>query len=238
VTADGKPPNIVSAEYTQWLEGLPARIETFSVMNTLAFPDIIKALIVVWMVGIWCGTRRFDTYRREKSGLNFKFIFDIGVASLVCFLAMHESLKRCIFVIVWWAAILSQGPAFNALMLALGLAFSNCMVAAICITTTYTSLAVLLLMAPWRKTRSGFPTYAAFRASLRRVEKSKKEGRAGEEEEECIVCQSSDELLLRLPCWETHMVCDECLDCLHDANQSRCPATTEGYFGRQSLPFS
>lgn len=149
VTVDGIPPNMISAEYTQWLEGLPARIETFSVMNNLEFQQIIKALIMVWMVGLWLRSRRFGAYLRDKS--NMRLMFDIGVASLVCFLAMHKSLKRCILVIVCWATTLEEGPSCVVVPLAFGLAFSNCMVAAICITVAYNSTAVLVLMAPWEE---------------------------------------------------------------------------------------
>jgi hypothetical protein len=223
VIADGKLPDIDSAGHTQWLERLPERMETFSVLNTLAFQHIIKALIVIWMVGLWCQSRRsLGAYRRDQS--NMSLMLDIGVASAVYLFATIGALKCCIAVVAVWAAVLDQQLSYAAMVLAFGLAFHNCMVAGICISVAHISWAMFLLMVPWEKTGSGLPTYAAFRASLRRVDKANVQGRAVEaEEKECIICQSFDEPPRRLPCWETHTVCDECLDRLHDSMHSRCP---------------
>jgi hypothetical protein len=223
VTAEGKSHDMVSAEYTQWLERLPGRMETFSVLNNLAFQHIIKALIVVWMVGLWCRSRKSPrAYRRDKS--NLRLTLDISVATVVHLLVMMGQLNGGIAALAFWASVLDQQLCYVAMLLAFGLAYCNCVVAGICISVAYASWAVFLLMAPWKKTHSGLPTYAAFRSSLRRVEKPNKQGCAvEEEEEECIVCRSSDELPRRLPCWETHTVCDECLDRLRDSMHSQFP---------------
>jgi hypothetical protein len=92
----GEPPN--SLEFSQWLGSLPSRIETVSVLNTIAFGYIVKALVALWVVGSWCRFRRgLATYQQGEARL----MLDAGVALAVYLLARNEMLKTCIAVVAY-----------------------------------------------------------------------------------------------------------------------------------------
>ena len=221
----GEPPN--SLEFSQWLESLPSRIETVSLLNTMAFQHIMKVLVALWMVGLWCRLRKVSSRGRAYGGsiimARERFLLDAGLVFALCCLANNGKLKSCVAVIIYWAIMCGGWSDALTMLVVFSLACNNCIVTGICLSVAYTSWAVVRLIAPWKNQHSGLPSYEVFRASLRPVKKSKKQGRAGKEEEECIICWSSDELPLRLPCRRAHMICAECLDRLQDSDQNRCP---------------
>ena len=50
----GELPDVDPAEYARWFEGLPERIETISILNTLLFQHLVKVLLLVWILALWC----------------------------------------------------------------------------------------------------------------------------------------------------------------------------------------
>jgi hypothetical protein len=181
----GEPPN--SLEFSQWLGSLPSRIETVSVLNTIAFGYIVKALVALWVVGSWCRFRRgLATYQQGEARL----MLDAGVALAVYLLARNEMLKTCIAVVAYWTIMCGEWPDALAMVLVFALALNNCMVAGTSLTFAYNTWAVFLFKVPWAHKTSELPAFKPFLASLRRV---KKKGRrqsrhADNNEHQCMIC--------------------------------------------------
>ena len=219
----GEPPD--SPQYSQWLESLPSRIETVSVLNTMAFQNIVKSLVALWMVGLWCRLRRsFAVHQQGETRVTI--MLDAGVALAVFLLARNEMLKSCIAVLAYWAVLCGEQPGALAMVLVFALAFNGCMVAGISLSFAYNAWAVLLFKVPWAYATSRLPAFETFLASLRPVKKKGRgQGRhAGAKEHECLICWTSDGgLPLRLPCRRDHLVCTECVIRLHASGQNQCP---------------
>ena len=222
-SATGEPPD--SLECSQWLESLPSRIETVSVLNHLVFQHIIKALIIVWMVGLWCRlTRSLAAYQQDVNESNVRFMLDTGVALLVCLLAMNERLKSFVAVVAYWAVMCGGWVDALAMVLVFALAFNKCMLAGICLSFAYNSWAFLQSRIPW--TNSELPNFGEFFSGLRPVEeRGRRQGSCDEvKEDECLICWSSDDgLPLRLPCRPDHLVCTDCIIRLYGSGQNQCP---------------
>jgi hypothetical protein len=81
------PPD--SLEYSQWLGSLPSRVQTVSMLNAVVFHHVIKALIALWIVGLWCRVRRsLATYQQSEALA--RLMLDTGVALAVFLLARNE----------------------------------------------------------------------------------------------------------------------------------------------------
>lgn len=48
-----------ASEYSRWLDSLPSRIETVSILNTLIFQYLVNVLIVAWLLGLDFRSGRF-----------------------------------------------------------------------------------------------------------------------------------------------------------------------------------
>jgi hypothetical protein len=144
----GEPPD--SLEYSQWLKSLPSRIETVSVLNHLVLQHIIKALIVLWMAGLWRRlTKSLASYQQDENESKVRFMLDTGVALLVYLLARNERLKSCVAVVAYWAVMCGGWPYAFAMLPVFALAFNNCMVAGICLSFAYNTWALLESTIPW-----------------------------------------------------------------------------------------
>lgn len=204
----------------------------------MAFQHIVKALVELWIAGLWYRLRkdrgRAPAYGGGPATLRERFLLDAGlIFAFYCF-AHSEMSKSCVAVVAYWAVLCGGWPDALAMLLVFSLAFNKCVVAGICLSVGYTSWVAARSIVSWKNQHSSLPSYAAFRASLRPVKKSKKQGRAGKEEEECIVCWSSDELPLRLPCRRSHMVCAECLGHLQERFQNQCPLCRRRLYAMES----
>jgi len=220
----GEPP--VSPEYSQWFESGPSRIETISVLNTMAFRHTVKALMALWMSGLWCRLRGGrGAYWRGNNESQVRFMLDAGVALLVFLLARNESLKSCIAVLAYWAVMC--GGRLDALTMVpvFVLAFNNCMVAGKCLSRAYGTWALVLSRVPWTYTNSELASFETFFRLLRPAERRRRRQRRGadETEHDCRVCWSSHGFPLSLPCRRDHLLCAECIVRLYYSGQNRCP---------------
>ncbi|GAB7327406.1 hypothetical protein MBLNU13_g11269t1 [Cladosporium sp. NU13] len=202
--ADGDDSN----DFAKQLQDILNRAETFSILNTLFYRHIVAVLVVVWSVVLW----------RKARAVGMRFGWWDGLAVVVC---VASVLWRDMVLAIGgtagyaaWAVLADrpwngQGglPDFETFVKGLKPAGED----------------QDRDQAGCRDAESiaqAEPGAEAEAALLTRIEANL--GLLSEEpQEECIVCWSSDDSPLRLPC--SHLVCSGCLTRLKDANEYTCP---------------
>jgi hypothetical protein len=94
----GELPGVDPVEYTQWLEMLPGRIETVSVLNTLLFPHLVKGLLLSWILGLWCRLQSRAAVH-DKIQVRERYLVDAGFVVAGLLLASNERLKSCVLLL-------------------------------------------------------------------------------------------------------------------------------------------
>jgi hypothetical protein len=225
-SATGELPADAQA-YSEWFASLPSRIETVSILNILAFEHLVNVLVVVWALGFTLRAGRFPIRRAiddsDKTWLKTLRRLVDNVTALAGFITTASmSLKSSVALIAFWAA-LGGGLLDSACMVVVfALVFHNQMVLGISLSVAH------LTRLPWRDTATGgrLPSYEDFLANLRPADDAaRKQTGVGEEQEDgnCLVCWSSDEVALELPCNRNHLICSDCLARLHESHRYQCP---------------
>jgi hypothetical protein len=114
------------------------------------------------------------------------------------------------------------------MLLVFALVFNNQMLPGICLSLAYVTWVASLSRLHWRHTATAgrLPNYKAFLASLRPMDDTtRKQNPVGEEQDDrnCMVCWSSDDVPLELPCKRNHLICSDCLARLHESHRYQCP---------------
>jgi hypothetical protein len=231
-SATGELPADTQA-YSEWFASLPSRIETVSILNTLAFEHLMNVLVVVWALGLALRAGRFPIRRAiddsEKTWLKTLGRLMDNVTALAGFITTASmSLKSSVALIAFWAALGGGFLDSAGMLVVFALVFHNQMVLGIGLSVAYYTWAAHLRRLPWRDTATGgrLPNYENFLANLRPVDYAARKQESVEEEQEdgdCLVCWSSDEVALELPCKRNHLICPDCLARLHESHRYQCP---------------
>ena len=226
----GELPDVDPAEYSQWFETLPERIETVSILNTLLFQHIAKVLVLAWFSGLWCHLRRrFPVHDWETA--REQYMVDAAFAFAILLLAWNEWLKSCVAAVAYWVVLCGSQQEAIAVLLVCALAFNNRMVSGMGLSILYAVWAAMWKM-PKKDPVSELPDWQRFLTTmlLKRIANL---GPAGgpsylelpEDEQQqkvnCLVCWSFDPL--ELPCHRQHTICIGCLDRFREEDNNCCP---------------
>ena len=154
-----------------------------------------------------------------------KWIVDAAFAAAgITLTAEYKNPIGSICVVASWAAFCRGSPDAIGMLLFFALFANNNMVAAISFTGAYISWARIWSYDPWRATWE-LPNYRNLVAKLRPMVgvSAKAHGESEDEEDECLICRSADDVRQQLPCNGGHLVCIGCLDRLHVDHKSLCP---------------
>jgi hypothetical protein len=214
----GVLPAIDPKENVAFLAALPGRIVTVPMLHHLYCRQIMIILLMVWICAMYC---RFSRPRHAVTRLQA-----LGSSSLflpVLYLAYDDWFRSCALALAISAALCGGLLDALGLLAALTCAHEGWTVTAITLTVAY---------AVWVKESLKYchlPDFATFSA---RLEPSPPAPKVSEEDEDpsCLVCWSSEDTLLQLPCHEDHRVCRDCLPQLSKANQYICPLCRKALF--------
>jgi hypothetical protein len=222
-SAVGELPEPDLVKYKQWFDGLPERIETFSILNNWGCQHLVRfcvALILLW--GLWCRTQRLRHAGGDKELAVRTWAPSAGFASALVLFASAYRLSGVV-VAITWALLLGLVPDILAMLMVSCLVSNTRMVAALGLSVAYATWAALRLDVHWGEIRK-LPDYREFLAELRPAEQTSKRAHTEEADERgCLVCWSSDEPPQQLPCKGKHQICMECIDRLHAASRNQCP---------------
>jgi hypothetical protein len=137
-------------------------------------------------------------------------------------------LKGSVALFAFWAALGGGLLDSAGMLLVFALVFNNQMLPGICLSLAYVTWAASLSRLHWRHTvaTGRLPDYKDFLASLRPMDDTaRKQKPVGEEQDDrnCMVCWSSDDVPLELPCKRNHLICSDCLARLHESHRHQCP---------------
>jgi hypothetical protein len=222
-SAVGEVPEPDLVKYSQWFDGLPERIETFSILNNWGIQHLVKLLVTLILVwGLWCRTLRVRHADGERGSTVREWALGAGLASAGFLYADGKLMSYAAMVAI---CALGSGLVLDGLAISMSffLVSKARMVAALGLSVAYSRWAALRSDVHWRATRK-LPSYR-FLANLRPVEQTSKQTstREADEPEHCLICWSSDELLQQLSCKGKHLICMECLTRLHAAAKNQCP---------------
>jgi hypothetical protein len=225
------PPDTLA--YSEWFVSLPSRVETVSILNTLAFEYLVIILIMVWAIGLSRRSGSFPIRRAiDDSGkIWLKTLRDLvdGVTVLASFMIVGVwGLKSSMALLAFWAALGGGLLDSAGLLLVVVLVFNNQMLPGICLSLAYVTWVASLSRLHWRHTVATrrLPDYKDFLASLRPTDDTARKQKPVREEQDdrnCMVCWSSDDVPLELPCKRNHLICSDCLARLHESHRHQCP---------------
>ena len=120
----GELPDVDPAEYARWFEGLPERIETISILNTLLFQHLVKVLLLVWILALWYRLQnvRCRAAAHDRIQVRERYLVDAGFAAAGLLLASNGWLKSCVLLLACWATFY-EAPVDAAGMLLVFFAF-------------------------------------------------------------------------------------------------------------------
>jgi hypothetical protein len=227
-SAVGEVPEPDLVKYSQWFDGLPERIETFSILDNWGIQHLVMLLVTLILVwGLWCRTLRVRHADGERGSTVREWALGAGLASTGVLYA-DGKLMSCAAVVAICA--LWSGLVLDGLAISMGffLVSNARMVAALGLSVAYSRWAALRSDVHRGAIRK-LPSYREFLADLRPVEQTSKQTSTREadesedETEHCLICWSSDELPQKLPCKGKHSICMKCLTRLHVAARNQCP---------------
>jgi hypothetical protein len=104
---------------------------------------------------------------------------------------------------------------------------------------TITAIGMTAAYATWARNSLNIKLVPSFERLLARLRPSPPAPRVTEEGEDrgCLVCWSSEDPPLQLPCHRDHKVCKSCLRRLYDADKYRCPLCRKALFVYRSRLF-
>ena len=232
----GRLSDVDRVERLQWLRRLPERIETVSILNDLAFKSVVTVLMMLWTFGLWC---RSQTVRRrvaarvrvlERARLPGErhvwgtFRWDAASAVANYLLAKDGWIKSCFLLLVaCWAALCETSLDAVGILLAFAFISRGVMAVGIGISVAHASWAVVLMKAPWRNNTNDLTDFAHFLHDLPPADRTCRQGHTAEENEECMLCLSSDDCPLQMPCRRQHLICLDCLIRLNATERTSCP---------------
>ena len=225
------PPDTLA--YSEWFASLSSRVETVSVLNTLAFKHLVITLIVVWAIGLIWRSGMFPIRRAiDNSGkIWLRTLRDLvdGVTVLASFMTIGVwGLKSSVALLAFWAALGGGLVDSAGMLLVSALVFNNQMLPGICLSLAYVTWVASLSRLHWRHTATTgrLPSHKDFLASMRPMDDAAPKQRpVGEEQdaENCMVCWYSDDHPLELPCKRNYLICSDCLVRLHESHRCQCP---------------
>lgn len=221
----GSIPAIDAEENAAFLAALPARIVTVPMLHHLYSRHIILVLLIVWICAM---CYRFSRPRHAITRLQA-----LGSSCLLLPLlsfAYADWLKSCVLAVATAAALCGGLLDALGLLAALPCAHQGWIITSITLTVAYSV---------WAKDSlkdCRLPDFATFSA---RLQPSPLGPEVSEEDEDpsCLVCWSSDDTLLQLPCHEDHRICRDCLPRLFDADKYRCPFCRKALFIHKSRTY-
>lgn len=199
-----------SNDFAKQLQDILNRTETFSILNTLLYRHFIAVLVVVWSVVL----RR----KPREHGTKFKWVD--GLAAVLCVASvLRGDMVTAIGVMAGYAAwaMLADRPwngkgglpDFETFMKGLEPAGNENTQG----SGTHEAKTNATIPAAEPDAEAEAALLTRIEANLGLPEKKS--------QEDCVVCWSSDDSPLRLPC--SHLVCFDCLTRLKDANRYTCP---------------
>lgn len=214
----GVLPAIDPKENAAFLAALPDRIVTVPMLHHLYCRHVMMVLLMVWICAMYC---RFSRPRHAVKRLQA-----LGSSALflpVLYFAYDDWFRSCALASAVAAALCGGLLDALGLLAALTCAHEGWTVTAISLTVAY---------AVWVKDflkDYHLPDFATFSARLQPSRLAPKVS-GGNEDPNCLVCWSSEDNSLQLPCHEDHKVCRDCLPQLASANQYRCPFCRKALF--------
>lgn len=201
-----------SSEFAKQLQDILNRTETFSILNTLLYRHVVALLVVVWSVALW----------RKLSAAGRGFGRWDGLAVALCVgSVLWRDMVLAVGVTAGYAAwvVLADRPwngkgglpGFEAFVQGLkpaGEDQDQDQDRAGCEEEAEPAIAQA---EPGAEAEAALLTTIEARLGLPEKKPS----------EDCVVCWSSDDSPLRLPC--SHLVCADCLTRLKDSHRYTCP---------------
>lgn len=198
-STEGSLPAISPKENELYLESLPDRIATVSMLHHSLSRLIIASLLLAWTFALSYRLRRIDSKMKQLI---------LCVAVLIILLcAWFDWLGGYAFVLAaYYAWDVSNSDAL-AVLLAFVLARGGWIITAIGLTAAHTTGAMTASV-----TDPLLPFYDAFIAKLRPAPPTT-----------CPSCWSTANTPLRMPCHRNHVFCQQCLSRWHANGENFCP---------------
>lgn len=218
-------PRIDPKDHAAFLETLPGRIVTVSMLHHLYCYHIMTVLLIIWVYALCCRSLRLRHGVTRLYALGSSFLMLL----VLCF-AYAGWLRSCVLAVATTAALCGDLLDAMGLLAVLALAHEGWTTTAITLTVAY---------AVWAKDSRNtchLPEFATFLAGLRPLPPAP-EVSEEDEDDGYLVCWSSEEALLQLPCREGHSVCRDCLLRMYDADKYRCPFCRKELFIYKSKSF-
>ena len=210
-STNGVPHTTDQKENAAYLEALPARIVTVPLLHHTYRRHIMTILLLIWMFALCCRFRR----SRKKMVKLRPSMHGLCVVS-IAFFGYLDWLSPYILAVAATTALCGRPLDALASLAVLVWAREGWTLTSIGLTIAYANWA-------WKSLYTHLvPTFERFLARLRPVsfpaKLSEEAGGRG-----CLVCWTTNEVLLRLPCHNRHILCRSCLLQLHETDQCRCP---------------
>jgi hypothetical protein len=178
---------------------------------------IMTALLLVWIYAVCC------RLLQPRHGRRLQALHNSCLILLVLCFAYAHWLSFCVVAVA--ITVTRHGGLFDSLGLlaALTLAHEGWIIAAIALTVVYTV---------WAINSSKLYRQPDFATFLVRLRPSPPAPKTSEEDEDrgCLICWSSEEIPLQLPCHKDHRFCKDCLSRLYNADKYCCPFCLKSLF--------
>lgn len=217
---EGDLPGFPPKENELYLETLPTHIITVPMLHHLLSRYIIAILLLTWTFAVLRRSMPLDSRIRRPAAV----LLLLGIITSACL----DRLGTCMLGLAAYLALVAFPLDALALLVVLTWAHGGWTITAIGLTVAYATWATSSV-----KLRH-LPTYGTFMASLRpppSTGSSPPEANSKVSEDRgCLVCWSTEDSQLQLPCHRSHVVCKGCLSRLYAADEYCCPLCRRALF--------